>query len=46
MTSLEMFFNKSLAGFLFSWVEEIDLGDFWDKGVFKIDGMVEDSMGR
>ena len=41
-----MFFDKSLAGFLLGWVEGIDLGDFWDEDVFKIDGMVEGLMGR
>ena len=44
-SSLQMFIDKILARFLFLWVEGVYLSDFWNKGRFKINGVVIWSMG-
>ena len=41
-----MFFNEHFTHFTFFGVEEINFGNFWDKIFFKINGMIEGSVGR
>ena len=44
MSSLEMFVNESLAGFLFSRVMGVDLCNLWDKGILEFNGVIEGLM--
>ena len=44
MSSLEMFINESLAGFLFGRVKRINFCDLGDEGVFEFNGVIEGSM--
>ena len=41
-----MFFDESLAGFLFGRVKGVDFCNLWDKGILEFDGMIEGSMRR
>lgn len=45
-TRLEIFFNKGVTSFSFSWVERVDFGYFWHKRGFQVDDMVIGSMWR
>ena len=45
-SSLKMFFNESLAGFLFGRVKGVDFHNLWDKGILEFDGVIEGSMRR
>ena len=39
-----MFFDESLAGFLFSRVKGVDFRNLWDKGILEFDGVIKGSM--
>ena len=40
-SSLQMFLNESLAGFLFGRVKGVDFRNLWDKGILEFDGMIK-----
>ena len=43
-SGLKMFFDESLAGFLFGRVEGVDFCNFWDKGILEFDGVIKGLM--
>ena len=43
-SSLQMFLNESLAGFLFGRVKGVDFRNLWGKGIFEFNGVIEGSM--
>ena len=44
VSSLEMFIDESLAGFLFGRVKRINFCDLGDEGVLEFNGVIEGSM--
>ena len=46
VSGLKMFFNESLAGFLFSRVKGVDIHNLWDKGILELNGVIKGSMRR
>ena len=44
MSGLKMFFDESLARFLFGRIKGIDFSNLWDKGILEFNGVIEGSM--
>ena len=45
-SSLQVFIDESLAGFLFGKIKRIDLRNLGDKGILEFNGVIEGSMRR
>ena len=43
-SSLEMFIDEILAGFLFGRVKGVDFRNLWDKGILEFDGVIKGLM--
>ena len=43
-SGLKMFFDESLAGFLFSRITGVDFRDLWDKGILEFNGVIKGPM--